>query len=159
MPRPNGESFEGSQADGNASRRGGGNRHRGRVDPFRVPPPIPHQRDESTVPAPHVQEAGWSGPVPQSIEVAGRFPEDFPHEAIPARLLPAVPGVIPPVEPGEILLRRLRMNVDQPASTAADDGVSVPYHEGLRRITAAEDAWGETRLRHVIEPKSPGATR
>jgi hypothetical protein len=70
--------------------------------------------------------------------VVGRFPEDFPHEAIPARLVPAVTGVIPPVDPGEILLRRLRMNVDQPASATADDGVSLLDRDRLRRITAAE---------------------
>ena len=95
-----------------------------------------------------------------SMHRGGRpLPERSPHEAIPVRLLPAVPGVVPPVEPGEILLRRLRMHVDQPAFTAADDGVSFPDQDGLRRITAAEDTWGETRLRHVNDPASPGATR
>jgi hypothetical protein len=67
--------------------------------------------------------------------------------------------MIIPIEPGEILLRRLRMNVDKPASAATDDGVSLPDRDGLRRITAAEEAGGEARLRHLIEPASPGATR
>jgi hypothetical protein len=68
----------------------------------------------------------------------GRLPKDLPHEAIPARLVPAVTGVILPVESGEILLRRPRMNIDQPASATADDGVSLLDRDRLRRITAAE---------------------
>jgi len=72
--------------------------------------------------------------------VVGRFPEDLPHEAIPARVVPSVTGMIIPVEPGKILLRRLRMNVDQPASTATDNGVSLLHRDGLWRIAAAEEA-------------------
>jgi hypothetical protein len=91
--------------------------------------------------------------------VIGRFPKDLPHEAIPARLVPAVTGMILPVEPGEILLRWLRMNVDQPASTATDDRVSLLDRDGLRRITAAEEAGSEARLLHLNEPASTGVTR
>jgi hypothetical protein len=47
------------------------------------------------------------------------------------------------------------MHVDQSASTAADDGVSLPDRDGLRRITAAEEAGGEARLPHLNEPAPP----
>jgi hypothetical protein len=90
--------------------------------------------------------------------MVGRLPIDLPHEAIPARLVPTVTGMILRVEPGEILLRGLWMNVHQPASATTDDGVSLLDRDGLRRITAAKEARGEARLRHLNEPASPGAT-
>jgi len=146
-PFRTGKPLERAQTDGEAFRGGGGHRRRGRIDPFDIPPAIPHQGKESPVPASHVQEAAGAGAVGLRIEPVGRFPEYGVHEPVPAGLVSPVPAVVLRVEGGKILRRGPGGHVDQPAPAATDDAVPVLDRDLGRVIAAAEEAGGKPALR------------